>query len=140
METQNTSITVKTTVNASIEKVWNCWNEPEHIKQWAFASEDWHAPYAENDIRTGGRFKTTMAAKDGSFGFDFEGTYDEVIKDTYISYTLGDNRKVEISFEDHGDSVTVMETFDAEHENPVEMQRGGWQAILDNFKRYTESI
>jgi len=139
METANkTTITVEVTVNAPIAKVWDYWNQPEHITKWCQASPDWHAPYAENDPRTGGKFKTTMAAKDGSFSFDFGGTYTEVADHSLIAYDMEDGRQVKVTFEDLGDSTKVTETFDPENQNPVEMQRGGWQAILDNFKKYTE--
>jgi uncharacterized protein YndB with AHSA1/START domain len=133
------AITIRTTVNAPIEKVWRCWSEPKHITQWAFASDDWHAPKAENDLRVDGTFSTTMAAKDGSFSFDFGGVYTKVEKHKAIEYTIADGRKVKISFIAEGDQTHVVETFDPENENPEEMQRGGWQAILDNFKKYTES-
>lgn len=141
METTETrtNITVEATVNAPVEKVWKFWNEPEHIKQWCAASDDWHAPHAENDLRTGGKFKTTMAAKDGSFSFDFEGVYTKVEPNKTISYEMSDGRKVEVLFSGNGNSTKVTETFEAENTNPVDMQRGGWQAILDNFKRHTES-
>ena len=135
-----TKITVETTVNAPVEKVWKSWNEPQHIKNWCAASDDWHAPKAENDLRTGGTFSTRMEAKDGSFGFDFGGVYDNVKKNELIEYTMGDGRKVQVSFSPAGDQTKIVETFDAESTNSVEMQRGGWQAILDNFKKYTESI
>jgi uncharacterized protein YndB with AHSA1/START domain len=141
METTNaTKITIETTVNAPVEKVWKAWSEPQHIKNWCAASDDWHAPKAENDLRTGGTFSTRMEAKDGSFGFDFGGVYDNVKKNELIEYTMGDGRKVNVSFSPSGDQTKIVETFDAESTNPVEMQRGGWQAILDNFKKYTESI
>ncbi len=140
METANkNTITVEATVNAPIEKVWECWTNPEHITQWAFASDDWHAPYADNDPQTGGKFKTTMAAKDGSFSFDFEGVYSKVIENSYIEYGLGDGREVKITFESLGDTTKVTESFDPETINPIEMQRGGWQAILNNFKKHTEA-
>lgn len=132
------AITVQATVNAPIEKVWKFWNEPEHITQWAFASPDWHAPKAENDLRVDGTFSTTMAAKDGSFSFDFGGVYTKVENHKAIEYTLGDGRKVKISFSAEGNQTNVVETFDPEDQNPEEMQRGGWQAILDNFKAYAE--
>ncbi|MBX7205536.1 MAG: SRPBCC family protein [Bacteroidia bacterium] len=135
-----TSITVKTIVNASIEKVWDCWSTPEHIKQWNNASPDWHTPAAENDLRAGGAFFFTMAAKDGSFSFDFGGTYDVVQLHEKIAYTIGDGRKVEVLFSSNGNETAITETFEAENMNPVEMQQAGWQAILDNFKRYTESV
>lgn len=134
-----TSITVQTTVNAPIEKVWQCWTKPEHITKWCQASDDWHAPYADNDLRAGGKFKTTMAAKDGSFSFDFGGVYDKVEAHRQIEYTMDDNRKVQVYFTTEGDATTITETFEPENTNPAEMQRGGWQAILDNFRKYTEA-
>lgn len=137
--TEKTAITVETTVKAPVEKVWKFWNEPEHIKQWAFASDDWHAPHVENDIRTNGKFKTTMAAKDGSVSFDFEGVYTNVRLRKVIEYTMSDGRKVKITFTPKGNETKVVETFEAEGENPIEMQRGGWQAILDNFRKHTEN-
>ena len=140
METANkTSITVQNTINAPVEKVWEIWTKPEHIMKWNSASEDWHTPKAENDPRTGGKFSSRMEAKDGSFGFDFEGVYDEVIPQKLISYAMPDGRIVKITFEGNGNETQVTETFDAETQNSVEMQRSGWQAILDNFKKYTEA-
>ena len=139
MEAAQKTITVTATVNAPVEKVWQFWNEPEHIKRWAFASDDWHAPFAENDVRTGGTFKTTMAAKDGSFSFDFGGTYTDVQENAYISYTMGDGRKAWIKFTSNGDTTEIEETFEPETENPIEMQQGGWQMILNNFKNYAET-
>ncbi|MES2419021.1 MAG: SRPBCC family protein [Bacteroidota bacterium] len=133
-----TAITVQATVNAPIAKVWEYWNKPEHIMQWANASADWHAPYADNDLRIGGKFKTTMAAKDGSFSFDFEGIYTHIDDQNLIEYTIADGRTVKISFIDTGSSIKIIETFEAEDINAIEMQRGGWQAILDNFKKHTE--
>jgi uncharacterized protein YndB with AHSA1/START domain len=138
META-TTITVQTIVNAPIEKVWQCWTSPGHIMQWCQASDDWHAPYAENDLRTGGKFKTRMEAKDGSMGFDFGGVYSNVEQNKVIEYAMGDGRKVKVEFADQADRTKVTETFDPESTNPVEMQRGGWQAILDNFRKYTEA-
>jgi uncharacterized protein YndB with AHSA1/START domain len=137
--TAKTAITVESTIQAPVEKVWAYWNQPEHIKQWAFASEDWHVPASENDLRTGGKFSTTMAAKDGSFSFDFGGVYTQVKEHKLIEYTMGDERKVSILFSSIGDATKVVETFEAEESNPVEMQQSGWQAILDNFKKYTEA-
>ena len=136
--TSTTKITVETTVNAPVEKVWEFWSEPGHIKQWCSASEDWHVPSAENDLRTGGKFSTRMEAKDGSFGFDFGGVYDEVITNKLIDYTMSDGRKVVVNFTSNRNETKVVETFDAENTNPVEMQQAGWQAILNNFKKYTE--
>ena len=134
-----TNITVQATINAPIKKVWQYWTTPEHITQWYNASDDWHAPRAENDVQVGGKFMTRMEAKDGSFGFDFNGIYDEVITNELISYTIEGGRKVSIVFDGNGNETTVTETFETENENPVEMQRGGWQAILDNFKKYVET-
>lgn len=134
------TITIEATIEAPIEKVWETWTKPEHITQWSFASEDWFTPKAENDLRPGGKFSTRMEAKDGSFGFDFEGTYDEVTDHKLISYSLEDGRKVKIEFEEKGDQTLVKEIFDAETENTVEMQKAGWQAILNNFKKYTEGL
>ena len=135
-----TIITVEATVNAPVEKVWETWSGPEHIMKWNSASDDWHTTKAENDLRTGGAFSSRMEAKDGSFGFDFGVIYDEVKEHELITYTLGDERKVEIRFKDLGGQTLVTESFEAEGTNPVEMQRGGWQAIMDSFKKYTESL
>ena len=135
----NRKISVQTTINANIDKTWNGWNSPEHITRWNSASPDWHTPKAENDLREGGNFSYRMEAKDGSFGFDFAGIYDQVKPKQFISYTLGDDRRVEISFTDKGGQTEVTEIFEAEEENPIALQRTGWQAILDNFKKYVES-
>lgn len=140
METaQQAAITITTTVNAPADKVWQCWNEPKHIMGWAFAHESWHAPHAVNDLRKEGRFTTTMAARDGSMSFDFGGVYTNVKTNAEIDYTMDDGRKVSIRFESKGGQTVVTETFDPETQNPIEMQRDGWQAILDNFKSYTEA-
>jgi uncharacterized protein YndB with AHSA1/START domain len=135
---ENQKITVETTVNAPVAKVWENWTEPKHITQWNHASDDWHTPHAENDLRVEGKFLSRMEAKDGSFGFDFEGIYSEVIPFEKIKYGLEDGRKVETIFAKNGETTNITTTFDAENENPVEMQQGGWQAILNNFKKYTE--
>jgi uncharacterized protein YndB with AHSA1/START domain len=137
--TTNKTITVETTVKAPVAKVWKYWNEPQHITKWCQATDDWHAPYAENDLKTGGKFKTTMAAKDGSMSFDFEGVYSKVDEQETIEYAIGDGRKVSIKFDGNDKETKVTETFEMESQNPEEMQRGGWQAILDNFKKYVES-
>lgn len=140
MESVNTTkITVETTVNAPVENVWKCWTEPGHITQWCHASEDWHAPYADNDLTVGGNFKTTMAAKDGSFSFDFGGVYTKVEEFKAIEYAMSDGREVQISFSPESNGTKVVETFDAENTHSAEMQRAGWQAILDNFKKHTEA-
>jgi uncharacterized protein YndB with AHSA1/START domain len=136
--TTKNAITIETTVKAPIEKVWKYWTSPEHITKWCQASDDWHAPYAENDLRVNGNFKTTMAAKDGSMSFDFGGTYSNVKTNSLIEYTMGDGRKVKVNFTEKGGETRVVETFDPESSNPVEMQKNGWQAILDNFRKHTE--
>ncbi|MES2704610.1 MAG: SRPBCC family protein [Bacteroidota bacterium] len=140
METVNRPVlTVETTVNAPVSKVWEHWTKPEHITKWNSASPDWHTPRAENDLRIGGAFSARMEAKDGSFGFDFGGIYDDVRNHEYIEYTLGDGRKVKIHFAANGDTTTVTEHFEAEETNSPEMQQGGWQAIMDSFKKYSEA-
>ncbi len=140
METaNNTTITVESTVNAPVEKVWEFWTDSKHITNWYNASDDWHAPYAENDLRKDGNFKTTLAAKDGSFSFDFAGVYTNIEEHKTIEYTLGDERKVTINFTPQGNTTKLVETFEAENTHPVEVQKSGWQAILDNFKKYTET-
>ena len=133
-------ITVKTTIHSSIEQVWAAWTSPEHITKWTFASDDWHAPYAEIDLKVGGRFKTTMAAKDESFSFDFSGTFTEVEPMKKIAYTLDDDRKVVIEFNVNGEEVTVVESFDPESVNSIELQETGWQMILNNFKKHVDSL
>lgn len=132
------TITVQTVVHAPLEKVWETWTKPEHITQWAFATDDWEAPHAENDLRTGGRFKTVMSAKDKSFAFDFTGSYTQVQDKRLIEYTIDDGRKVSISFTEVPEGVKITQTFEAENTNSEEKQRGGWQAFLDNFKKHTE--
>jgi uncharacterized protein YndB with AHSA1/START domain len=140
METQEkTVITIENTVNAPVSKVWDYWTKPEHITQWNHASDDWHSPWAKNDLRPGGSFSARMEAKDGSFGFDFGGIYDVVTNHEYIEYTLGDGRKVKVNFTSQGNATRVVESFEAESTHSIEMQKGGWQAILDNFKKYTEA-
>ncbi len=140
METSGkTTLVVKATVSAPVEKVWQHWTAPEHITQWNQASDDWHCPSASNDLRVGGKFSAKMAARDGSFEFDFEGIYDEVEPHQKIAYTLGDDRKVSVLFSADGDSTHIVESFDAENIHSHEMQVAGWQAILNNFKNYTEA-
>lgn len=140
METATkTKVTVQATVNAPVEKVWKLWSTPEDITQWNAASDDWHTPWAKNDLRVGGAFTARMEAKDGSFGFEFGGIYDSVETNHLIEYTLGDGRKVEVIFESKGDVTEVIETFEAENTHPVEFQKAGWQAIMDNFKKYAET-
>ena len=132
-------ITIQALVKAPIEKVWQFWNEPQHIMNWAFASEDWETPAAQNDLQVGGKFVTTMAAKDKSASFDFNGVYTKVDNHETIEYTMDDGRKVSVKFKIVSDGVQVTETFDPENENSDEMQRAGWQAILNNFKKDVEA-
>lgn len=139
MKTANMlKITVEASVLAPLNKVWNCWTEPEHIMQWNNASDDWHSPRAENDLRPGGKFLYRMEARDGSFGFDYGGVYDEVKPQKLISYTLGDGRKVKITFESTENVTRVVETFGAESTHSAELQKNGWQAIMNSFKRHVE--
>jgi uncharacterized protein YndB with AHSA1/START domain len=133
-----TRITVETTIDAPVEKVWESFTKPEHITQWNSPADSWHCPTAENDLREGGKFSYRMEAKDGSSGFDFGGVYDDVEENALIEYTLGDGRSAVISFMPEDDQTRVVETFEAENQNSTEMQRDGWQAILDNFKKYVE--
>jgi uncharacterized protein YndB with AHSA1/START domain len=139
MQTPATKITVTSIVKAPVEIVWLYWTTPEHITAWNNASDDWHTAFAENDLRPGGKFLSRMEAKDGSFGFDFGGIYDRIENNKSIEYTLGDGRKVNILFTGDDNETKVSETFEAEETNPVEMQRVGWQNILDNFKKYVEA-
>ncbi len=132
-------ITVAATINAPVAKVWKVWNTPSDIMQWNTADASWHTPSSENDLREGGKFKHRMEAKDGSFGFDFEGIYDKVALHEEITYTMSDGRKATTLFAEQEGKTKVETTFDAETENDVEMQQQGWQAILDNFVKYTES-
>jgi uncharacterized protein YndB with AHSA1/START domain len=136
----NKMVVVEAIVSAPIENVWKYWTEPEHIMKWNNASNDWYTPNAENDLIIGGKFLYRMEAKDGSFGFDFWGIYDDVKPYHTISYTLGDGRKVNISFKINENITKVTESFETENENPIELQKDGWQAILDNFKRYVEKM
>ena len=131
-------ITIQTTINAPIGKVWEYWNSPQHISGWAFASDDWMAEGKEDDLRVGGKFTTRMAAKDGSTEFEFGGTYTAVVTNKLIEYDMTDGRHVKTVFEEMSDGIKITETFDPENENTLEMQRQGWQAILNNFKNYTE--
>jgi uncharacterized protein YndB with AHSA1/START domain len=134
-----TLITVETVINAPINSVWKKWTNPDDIVKWNNASDDWHTTRAENDLKVGGKFLSRMEAKDGSMGFDFSGTYNTVKPNEIIEYTADDNRKVQVHFFDGDDKTTIIEVFEAENENPLEMQKSGWQSILNNFKKYTES-
>jgi uncharacterized protein YndB with AHSA1/START domain len=136
---KKTRITVEQTIQAPLEKVWAYWSDPGHIQKWNNASDDWHTTRAENDLRPGGKFLSRMEAKDGSAGFDFTGTYDAVKPFEYIGYTISDGRKVEVRFSSSGNGTRVVERFEAESIHTPEMQRGGWQSILDHFRQYTEA-
>lgn len=136
---QPATITVQSVVKAQIDKVWEFWTKPEHIVHWAFASDDWEAPAAENELRVGGKFKTTMAARDKSTSFDFTGAYTIVKEYELIEYDIDDGRNVKVEFTELPEGVKITETFEPENENPEKMQRTGWQAILDNFKKYAEA-
>jgi uncharacterized protein YndB with AHSA1/START domain len=141
METkEKTIITVAATVNAPIAKVWECWSNPDHITKWKQASEDWHCPWAKNTLREGSSFVIRMESKDGTMGFDFGGVYDVIREHEYIEYTMGDGRKVWIRFQSNGGATDIEEKFVAENEHPIDMQQGGWQAILNNFKGYVEGL
>lgn len=137
--TSPTVITVKTIVNAPVSKVWEYWTKSEHIMQWNNASDEWHTPAAKNDLRKDGRFVFTMAARDGSMSFDFEGVYTEVVEHKLIAYVMPDGRTAKIIFDGQDNQTEIVESFDAESVNSIELQRTGWQNILDNFKKYTES-
>ena len=131
-------IDIQTTVNADIGSVWHAWSNPEDIKRWNAASDDWHTTHSTVELREGGTFLSRMEAKDGSFGFDFEGTYTRIETHKLIEYRMSDGREVRVEFIPQGSAVLIKSTFDAENENPAEMQRAGWQAILDNFARHVE--
>lgn len=133
-----TKITIQATIEADLKKVWEYYTEPQHITNWNFASDDWCCPKASNDLRPGGKYFTRMEAKDGSFGFDFEVTYDDVIIGQKIAYTMLDGRQASATFNSLNNQTEVVVIFDAETQNAVELQRDGWQAILNNFKKYTE--
>lgn len=135
----NETLTVTAKINTSVQKVWDYYTQPEHIVNWNNASEDWHTPRAENDLRVGGRFLSRMESKDGTAGFDFTGIYDEVIENNLIKYTMEDGRKVIVEMKGDENQTNVLVTFDPESENAPELQIQGWQAILDNFKMYVES-
>ena len=132
-------ITVQTRVKSDLDSVWSAWNNPDDIEQWNAAAEDWHTTRSTVDLREGGKFTSRMEAKDGSAGFDFEGTYTRIVPRKAIEYRMEDGRVVEVEFVEVRDAVVVKETFDTESENPTEMQRQGWQSILDNFARHVEA-
>jgi|ERR1700757_1062019 len=132
-----TKITVAATINADAKKVWDYYTNPTHITKWNFADPSWHCPTAQNDLRLGGTYKARMEAKDGSFGFDFEAVYTALVPGKKFTYEFGD-REASVTFNDLGGKTEVVVTFDPENINPIEMQKNGWQAILTNFKKYTE--
>ncbi|NLR56962.1 activator of HSP90 ATPase [Chitinophaga polysaccharea] len=132
-------VTVTATVHADRKKVWDYYNRPEHITKWNFADPSWHCPSASNDLRVGGKYAARMEAKDGSFGFDFEAVYDEVVDGEKFTYTMPNGRQASVSFKKKDDQTEVDVAFDPETEHPIEMQKNGWQAILNNFKSYTEA-
>ncbi|WP_117884216.1 SRPBCC family protein [Aureibaculum luteum] len=129
-------ITVQTKIKVSIEKVWELYREPKHITEWNFASNEWCCPNAKNDLQKSGEFNFRMEAKDGSMGFDFTGKYEKVVPNELISYKIADGRDVDVEFSKSGNEVHLKQTFDAEGTNSDELQKKGWQAILDNFKKY----
>ncbi len=131
-------IVIQATVRASLDKVWKYWNSAEDIPFWAFASDDWGAESKTNDIVVGGRFVTRMYSKNSGQGFDFSGAYDEVVPNHVLAYTLDDGRKVRVEFTETADGVEIVQSFEPESENDLEFQRAGWQAFLDNFKKYAE--
>jgi uncharacterized protein YndB with AHSA1/START domain len=132
-------ITVETVVKAKLNKVWDAWSNPADIKHWNTAQDDWHTTRSTVDLREGGKFLSRMEAKDGSEGFDFEGTYTRIVPHQTIEYRMSDGREVKVEFVERAGGVLVKETFDPETENPPELQRTGWQAILDNFCRHVEA-
>jgi uncharacterized protein YndB with AHSA1/START domain len=134
-----TKITIEAIVNAPVDKVWDYWTKPEHIIHWNFADPSWQCPKVENNVCVGGKYGARMEAKDGSFGFDFNYVYDRVVLQQELSFTMEDGRKASTFFESKGDVTHVSTTFETENENPVDLQKFGWQAILNNFKSYTES-
>ena len=136
---EQTKIQVDASIRADVQKVWDYYTSPEHITKWNFASEDWHCPKSENDLRVGGKMVSRMEAKDGSFGFDFEAVYDEVVEPEKLTYSMADGRQATTRMEQNGEDTRVEIEFDAESLNPVEMQQQGWQAILNNFKNYVEN-
>lgn len=136
---ESKKIKVEVIVEKPIEKVWQFWTIPKHITNWNFASEDWHCPKAENDLKKGGKFSFTMASKDDKISFDLGGVYDKIIENEQISYSLDDGRKVDNHFKKIEKGTKIVSIFEAEKSNPIEMQQNGWQAILDNFKKYCEN-
>jgi uncharacterized protein YndB with AHSA1/START domain len=139
METKTNPITVRIEVKVAPARAWELWTKADHVTKWNFASPDWHSPRGTSDLRPGGSFSFRMEAKDGSMGFDFGGRYDVVTANERIAYTMGDGRKVDVRFEKTDNGTRITETFDPETTNSIEMQQSGWQAILDNYKKYADS-
>ena len=135
-----TPITISSTINAPIHKVWECWTQEHHITNWNFASSDWHCPSAKNNLTEGGEFHYIMSSKDSTMSFDFWGTYQKIETEKSIEIILGDERKMSVYFEELPNGILVTEKFDPEQENPIELQQAGWQMILDNFKKYVEGV
>ena len=132
-------VTITASINADAKKVWDYYTKPEHITKWNFADPSWQCPSASNDMRVGGKYSARMEAKDGSFGFDFEAIYSEIVTGEKFTYGMPNGREVSVNFKGNGNQTTVVVTFDPEDQNPIEFQKQGWQAILDNFKKYTET-
>ncbi|MEN9549258.1 MAG: hypothetical protein RIR12_1849 [Bacteroidota bacterium] len=139
MERAQNNLMVEVLINAPIEKVWDCWTSPAHITQWNYAADDWHCPQAANDLRVGGKQTATMAARDGSFSFDFWVVHDEIMLHQRIASTMGDGRRMRVVFSTDGNATRLTEFFQPEKENPLDLQQQGWQAILDNFKKHVEA-
>lgn len=133
-------ISISATVKASKQVVWSCYTDPAHIVNWNFASDDWHCPRAENNLTAGGKYAVFMEAKDGSFGFNLEAVYSNIVVGDSFVYLMADGREVSMALSSIGDDTRIDIDFDAESLNPVDLQRQGWQAILNNFKKYTESL
>ncbi len=132
------TITISAQIKGDLKSIWDCYTMPEHITQWNFADPSWHCPWATNDMKPGGKYVARMEARDGSFGFEFGATYDQVDPQKSFAYTIGDGRKVKVQFNPNGAIIDVVVSFEAEQQNPVELQRDGWQSILNNFKKYAE--
>lgn len=133
-------ISVSCSITLDKASVWKLWNSPEHVINWNFAAPEWHCPHAESDFQAGGKFSYTMAARDQSFSFEYSGVYDEIQESDVLNFTLDDGRKVTVEFVEENGVTQINEKFEPENENPLEMQRAGWQAILDNFKKYAETF
>ena len=135
-----TTVTIQTIINCPVEEAWKKWTSPDYVMRWNAASDDWHCPRAENNLTVGGKFSYRMEAKDGSAGFDFWGIYTVIVPHELIEFTLGDNRIVKIEFSEQKGATRIIESFEVEDVNSLELQRNGWQAILDNFKKIAENV